>query len=39
MINVMFFLGFPPVAQYVAQGLIIIGAVALPHFTKRSRAR
>ena len=29
MINVMFFLGFPPVAQYVAQGLIIIGAVAL----------
>ncbi len=30
MINVMFFLGFPPVAQYVAQGLIIIGAVALP---------
>ena len=39
MINVMFFLGFPPVAQYVAQGLIIIGAVALPHFTRRSRAR
>lgn len=30
MINVMFFLGFPPVAQYVAQGLIIVGAVALP---------
>ena len=29
MINVMFFLGFPPVAQYVAQGLIIIGAVAM----------
>ena len=28
MINVMFFLGFPPVAQYVAQGLIIVGAVA-----------
>jgi len=34
MINVMFFLGFPPVAQYVAQGLIIIGAVALSRFTK-----
>jgi ribose transport system permease protein len=33
MINVMFFLGFPPVAQYVAQGLIIIGAVALPEIT------
>lgn len=30
MINVMFFLGFPPVAQYVAQGLIIVGAVAIP---------
>ncbi|OLP55588.1 ABC transporter permease [Rhizobium rhizosphaerae] len=30
MINVMFFLGFPPVAQYVAQGLIIVGAVAVP---------
>ena len=30
MINVMFFLGFPPVAQYVAQGLVIIGAVAVP---------
>ncbi len=30
MISVMFFLGFTPVAQYVAQGLIIIGAVALP---------
>lgn len=37
MINVMFFLGFPPVAQYVAQGLIIIGAVALPHLTARRR--
>lgn len=35
MINVMFFLGFPPVAQYVAQGLIIIGAVALPQVTAR----
>ncbi len=40
MINVMFFLGFPPVAQYVAQGLIIIGAVALPQITARwKRAR
>ena len=40
MINVMFFLGFPPVAQYVAQGLIIIGAVALPEITRRfKRAR
>jgi ribose transport system permease protein len=27
--NVMFFLGFPPVAQYVAKGLIIVGAMAL----------
>jgi ribose transport system permease protein len=34
MINVMFFLGFPPVAQYVAQGLIIIGAVALPEISR-----
>ncbi len=39
MINVMFFLGFPPVAQYVAQGLIIIGAVALPQLTARFRRR
>lgn len=39
MINVMFFLGFPPVAQYVAQGLIIIGAVALPQITARFRRR
>ena len=37
MINVMFFLGFPPVAQYVATGLIIVGAVALPQFTSRLR--
>ena len=35
MINVMFFLGLPPVAQYVAQGLIIIGAVALPQINVR----
>jgi ribose transport system permease protein len=39
MINVMFFLGFPPVAQYVAQGLIIIGAVALPQLTQRFRRK
>lgn len=32
MVNVMFFLGFPPVAQYVAQGLIIVAAVAIPQF-------
>ena len=29
LINVMFFMGFPPVAQYVAKGLIIVGAMAL----------
>ncbi|MGA1804693.1 ABC transporter permease [Rhizobium sp. HT1-10] len=38
MINVMFFLGFPPVAQYVAQGLIIVGAVAIPELLGRWRA-
>lgn len=37
MISVMFFLGFTPVAQYVAQGLIIIGAVAIPQFRMRAR--
>jgi ribose transport system permease protein len=37
MINVMFFLGFPPVSQYVAQGLIIVGAVAIPEFAVRWR--
>jgi ribose transport system permease protein len=37
MINVMFFLGFPPVAQYVAQGLIIVGAVAIPELTSHWR--
>lgn len=37
MISVMFFLGFTPVAQYVAQGLIIIGAVAIPQFRKVQR--
>lgn len=37
MINVMFFLGFPPVAQYVAQGLIIVGAVAIPSLAARWR--
>jgi ribose transport system permease protein len=35
MINVMFFLGMPPVAQYIAQGLIIVIAVALPHLLGR----
>jgi ribose transport system permease protein len=34
MISVMFFLGFTPVAQYVAQGLIIIGAVAIPEIRR-----
>lgn len=39
MINVMFFLGLPPVAQYVVQGLIIVGAVALPQVSfRRPRA-
>jgi ribose transport system permease protein len=28
LINVMFFMGFPPVAQYVAKGLIIVAAMA-----------
>jgi ribose transport system permease protein len=37
MIGVMFFLGFTPVAQYVAQGLIIIGAVALPQLRRLGR--
>lgn len=36
MISVMFFLGFTPVAQYVAQGLIIIGAVAIPQFRRKA---
>ncbi|MGY5802288.1 ABC transporter permease [Rhizobium sp. LEGMi12c] len=39
MINVMFFLGFPPVAQYVAQGLIIVGAVAIPELSQRWRTK
>jgi ribose transport system permease protein len=34
MINVMFFLGFDPMVQYVAQGLIIVGAVALPQMSR-----
>jgi ribose transport system permease protein len=29
LINVMFFLGFPPVAQYVAKGLIIVAAMGV----------
>lgn len=39
MINVMFFLGLPPVAQYIAQGLIIVGAVALPQLASQLRDR
>lgn len=39
MINVMFFLGFPPVAQYVAQGLIIVGAVAIPELSRHWRTK
>jgi ribose transport system permease protein len=39
MINVMFFLGLPPVAQYVAQGLIIVVAVALPEIAAMRRPR
>lgn len=35
MISVMFFLGFTPVTQYVAQGVIIILAVALPELRRR----
>jgi ribose transport system permease protein len=38
MIDVMYFLGFPPVAHYIAQGLIIVAAVALPEFTRRAGA-
>lgn len=39
MINVMFFLGLPPVAEYIAQGVIIVGAVAIPALTgRRGRA-
>lgn len=38
-INVMFFLGFPPVAQYVAQGLIIVSAVAVPELIRAWRAK
>jgi ribose transport system permease protein len=37
MINVMYFVGLPPVAHYIAQGLIIVGAVALPELTARRR--
>jgi ribose transport system permease protein len=39
MINVMFFLDFPPVAQYIAQGLIIVGAVALPQVIRPYRRK
>lgn len=37
LINVMFFMGLPLVAQYVVQGLIIVGTVALPLFRSSSR--
>jgi ribose transport system permease protein len=37
MINVMYFVSLPPVAHYIAQGLIIVGAVALPELTARRR--
>jgi ribose transport system permease protein len=37
LINVMFFMGLPLVAQYVVQGLIIAGTVALPLFRSSSR--
>ena len=39
MINVMFFLGFPPVAQYIAQGVIIVAAVAIPQLTSQWKAK
>jgi ribose transport system permease protein len=35
LINVMFFLGFPPVAQYVAKGLIIVVAMAVRALRER----
>jgi ribose transport system permease protein len=35
LINVMFFMGLPPFYQYVAQGLIILGAVSLPLLRRR----
>ena len=37
LINVMFFLGLPPVVQYVVQGVIIVGAVTLPRLRRRWR--
>lgn len=39
MISVMYFLGFPPVTHYIAQGLIIIGAVAIPAIMARGGRR
>jgi ribose transport system permease protein len=35
LINVMFFIGLPPVAQYVAKGLIIVAAMALRRLRER----
>ena len=37
LINVMFFLNMPPVAQYVVQGLIIVVTVALPRLRQMLR--
>jgi len=37
LINVMFFMDLPLVAQYVVQGLIILGTVALPSLRKAIR--
>ncbi len=38
LINVMFFMDLPLVAQYVVQGLIIVGTVALPRIRAASRS-
>ena len=35
MINVMFFLGVSAFYQYIAQGLVIVAAVALPLLRRR----
>jgi ribose transport system permease protein len=37
LINVMFFMNLPPVAQYVVQGLIIVVTVALPQLKRMLR--
>ena len=38
LINVMFFMGLPLVAQYVVQGLIIVVTVALPRSARGAAA-